>query len=564
MTDTDWSFSLRSATRFCDASDSDGDDEKNYGDTGAPSRLSSSTSLLRQIDLAGREDSAQYKPNPWSIARINATTRTRQPNAPVSSVPKEPVAKKPPQGAIADAFMRQAQKSAKSPAQANPPQTSSQTPTSTCVAGAFHNLAAPASSPTTTAHIATFDVNPVSIPLQPTREQRQSTLLPSFLPRNDSPVFHPSKSTPWPKNPCFTPSLRRVLPFSSPGPGPLSSNPQRFNPGASRQPPALVPAPSHYMLEPQTTTPNNVHLVTDYLTPTASAYRQSKSFSQAQDPEPVKLERKAILPYPGQNTRLLPRPRSNRPIMKASLKPEKIPSSPSPAQARHFFEGGVPPVTAIKQPSPESAPPKEEPPTTSSPSRPRFISPLRKRTDAYGQLPPSPDSEWSTLKPPSRKANKKTKPKAPDVKSGKFRLPLSLETATLQPQKKARVVTYLPPPPPKKPRIVAGPHPRIQRSGLPSPPPSDETAPPSSPTPSVGFDSNDVSTRYRIVRAKIRQVRMSNELPYTLVTPFDPFPCGFVRSSIPVAEGARCSTLGRPRVGQLWCCLPRSRIHRRC
>lgn len=44
--------------------------------------------------------------------------------------------------------------------------------------------------------------------------------------------------------------------------------------------------------------------------------------------------------------------------------------------------------------------------------------------------------------------------------------------------------------------------------GLPSPPPSDETAPSSSPTPSVQFDSDGVLTRYKLVRAKIRQVRV--------------------------------------------------------
>jgi hypothetical protein len=51
-------------------------------------------------------------------------------------------------------------------------------------------------------------------------------------------------------------------------------------------------------------------------------------------------------------------------------------------------------------------------------------------------------------------------------------------------------------------------NPGARTSGLPSPPPSDETAPPSSPTPSVQFDSNGVFARYKIVRAKIRQVRI--------------------------------------------------------
>jgi hypothetical protein len=105
----------------------------------------------------------------------------------------------------------------------------------------------------------------------------------------------------------------------------------------------------------------------------------------------------------------------------------------------------------------------------------------------------------------------RAKSKASDVKSGKFRLPLSLGTITPKepPQKKARVITYLPPPPSKEAKNGGGTpsrtetlkpgmdgtsfhlrsvshscllslafqNPRTRTSGLPSPPPSDETAP---------------------------------------------------------------------------------------
>jgi hypothetical protein len=568
MTDISWSFCHRSDTRTYNASDSGEDDDGNLGDAATPSRLSSGTSFLQEIELTGRGDSAHYSRNPWAIARANAAIRYQQPNASVNPVPREPVTKKPPQGAIVDAFKKQAQKPTKSSAGANLPKNPSQNPTLVSVNGALDNLVAvPARSFTPTAHITTSNVNSVPIPSQPpTTGQRQSCPLSHFLPRKVSPVPHPSKPTPRPTNPHFTPNLKRVLPFSSPGPPP--SHPQCSNLSASKL--HLVPAHAPgqflpYMPQHQTTTPSSMHSTTNHPVPISSACQESKNLTHPSQsyhrPTSMKSERKPTSPYPSQNTRLPPRPRSNQLFTKASPKSEKFPSSPSFAQARHFFQHGLPPVTTIRQPSPESPPPKEEPRPTPPPPRPRIKSPPRKRTDAYDQLPPSPDSEWSTLRPPKRKANNRTKPKAPDTEGGKFRLPLSLGTIkpnVSPPQKKARVVTYLPPPPAKKQKIMAEPHPSIWTRGLLSPPPSDETAPPSSPTPSVQFDSGDVCTRYKIVRAKIRQVRMPDERRHSLVMPFDLFLCDFVLSFTPVAEGARRSTLGCPRVGQLRCHLPGS------
>lgn len=542
MVDTDWSFSLRSTGRLCEAPDSDDEDEGSLGDAEAVSHLSSSSSILHQIDLAPREDNAIYKPNPWSIARVNAATRSRQSYVTVNSVPKEPVARKPPQGVIVDAFKRQAQKPTKSSAQANLSQTPSQTSASTCITRALGAPpVVPARSSTPTAHITTSCVNLVSMPSQPaTMEQRQSRSLPPFLPRKASLASRPSKSTHRPPNPNFAPNLKRVLPFSSPGPLP---HPKRSNPSTSR--PFMAPGrtPAQFLphiLEPQAAAASSGHL-----TPTISAYQEDRNLAHPlrpfRHPALVKLERKTASPHLGQNTRLSPYPQSNWPVTKASAEPEKTPSSPSFSQARHFFEHGPPPVTPAKHSSPDSAPLKEELRPIPSPPRPRIRSPPRKRTNAYDQLSPSPDSEWSTLKSSTRKANNKTKPKVSDAKGGKFRLPLSLGIVTPKeppPQKKVRVVTYLPPPPPKKQKILTGPHPRTRTSGLLSPPPSDETAPPSSPSPSVRFDSNDVSARYKIVRAKIRQVRIPDEHPRVLVMQFDPFLRDFLLLFTPVAESA--------------------------
>lgn len=472
MTDTDWSFSLRSATGFYNGSDSDDDNEENLGGARPPSRLSSSSSqILQQIDLAAREDSAQYKPNPWSIARVNAASRPQQPNATVTSVSGKPVVKKPPRGAIVDAFKRQVQKpkaTTDSSAQANLLQTPSQNRALTPVIGAPDNsVPASACSSTPTTHIFTSVAHSVPLPQQlPILQHEQSPSLPSFLPTRASPASHPGRLISRLPNPRFTPNPTRALPFSSPGP--LPPHPEHSVPSApiphTTPPQPQAQFPSH-IFEPRTA-PGTAHPVTSRGAPAASADQKGGSSVQHSTsrphPTPVKLRRKTASSYSFQNNQRPPRLQSNQAIMKASPKSEQIPPSPSFVQARRFFEHGPPPPPAIKLPSPQPMFLDEELHPNLPPPPHRITSPPRRRTDPYDQLPPSPDSEWSTLKPPTRKVNGKTKPKVSGVKSGKFRLPLSFGTATPKepPQKKARVITYLPPPPSKKRKVLEEPHPR--------------------------------------------------------------------------------------------------------
>lgn len=83
--DSCWSLSLRG--RGCNDGYSS-DDESEDGDktaltTGSdgPSPTSDEARLLGELDLASRADAAAYKPNPWSIAKVNASARPSKPLA---------------------------------------------------------------------------------------------------------------------------------------------------------------------------------------------------------------------------------------------------------------------------------------------------------------------------------------------------------------------------------------------------------------------------------------------------------------------------------------------------
>ena len=368
-----------------------------------------------------------------------------------------------------DAFKRQAQKpkaTTNSAAQTTRLQTLPQKPALTSAIGAPDNLtSASARSHTPTAHIATSAVDPVPIPSQlRVPQQHLETPLPSFLPRKAFPASCPSKPTHRAPSPHFAPDPKRILPFSSPVPLPPRIQPHALSLSGPRTTPPQGPVYSRpHIPEPHATTPSKAHLSVDCVGPITSTNQEDRHL-----PHPPRLvhqptpKRKTVSPYPHQDVQPPSRPQSSQPITKVSPRSETIPPF---AQARHFFEHSSLPVATIKQPSPELEPlTEEESPPPPPPSRPRLASPPRKYANPYDQLPPSPDSEWSTLKPPTRKANGKGKSKAPDVKSRKFKLPLSLRPTTPNepPQKKARVVTYLPPPPPTKQKTVAEP-----RSGMP-------------------------------------------------------------------------------------------------
>jgi len=99
-----WSFNLRTG--------SDSYAEQAGTDEEPPQDLSDDAKYLLDFDLSSREDTAVYRPNPWSIARVNAASR---PPIAASIISRDNLVakqeKKRPRGGIVDALAKQAGKS---------------------------------------------------------------------------------------------------------------------------------------------------------------------------------------------------------------------------------------------------------------------------------------------------------------------------------------------------------------------------------------------------------------------------------------------------------------------
>ncbi|THH13066.1 hypothetical protein EW146_g7112 [Bondarzewia mesenterica] len=104
--DAVWSFNLRTCGYHSPSSSS-------ASPSSSPQCLSADAQLLKDIDLTSRNDEAEYKPNPWSIAKINAALRPKSSeqsstegaqteNAKEKNLPK-------PKGMIADLLNKQAE-----------------------------------------------------------------------------------------------------------------------------------------------------------------------------------------------------------------------------------------------------------------------------------------------------------------------------------------------------------------------------------------------------------------------------------------------------------------------
>ncbi|KAG1843293.1 hypothetical protein DFJ58DRAFT_706957 [Suillus subalutaceus] len=114
-----WSFNHR--TRARDAFDSDSDPESEVETNSKVNLSSDDTRLIQELDISSRHETVEYKPNPWSIARINAASRPPNKEPPGQAI-SEDIRRKSqpqaPQGRIVDAFKIQAERK---PPRAPPP-----------------------------------------------------------------------------------------------------------------------------------------------------------------------------------------------------------------------------------------------------------------------------------------------------------------------------------------------------------------------------------------------------------------------------------------------------------
>ncbi|TFK49985.1 hypothetical protein OE88DRAFT_303092 [Heliocybe sulcata] len=111
---SDWSFNLRERAICLESDASDEEEPERPAQT-------EDARLLKEMDLTTREDTAQYKANPWSIAKINAASRTAR-QGPETAIPALQK-KEGPKGQIVDGFKKQAERAKTTKSNANDPST---------------------------------------------------------------------------------------------------------------------------------------------------------------------------------------------------------------------------------------------------------------------------------------------------------------------------------------------------------------------------------------------------------------------------------------------------------
>jgi hypothetical protein len=97
-----WSFNHRVAGGYSSDSDSEAEANVPLADTRA----------LQEMDLSTRQETVEYRPNPWSIAKINAVSRTSRPKL-TEDKPRARTPPKPPTKRIVEAFKKQAERNAR-------------------------------------------------------------------------------------------------------------------------------------------------------------------------------------------------------------------------------------------------------------------------------------------------------------------------------------------------------------------------------------------------------------------------------------------------------------------
>ncbi|KAK7064067.1 hypothetical protein R3P38DRAFT_3339462, partial [Favolaschia claudopus] len=483
----EWSFNLRSIQANHD-SDSDSDDENN-----APNNsISEETRLLQDLDISTREESVVYKPNPFSIARINAAARGNQP-------PKNSVAKhfnkpndKPLAGAIVDSFKKAEQKkrsshptSTKKPlapsavTHTTPPLTS-KAPTDHSKSVAARAAPRPNSRPDeshdcgpTAPDIASETIasitaapahlhvpTPLPSPPPPAVVLKQSMRPPSVSSRPDFSTLTVPSGTIVTTNALKAPahlstSSHPAKKFRPPAPISFSSPAKNSTPFASRKPvflsSPLRPAPISALPVPDSTLAARPKQFPNYssihapIVPHVSPFLSSNppvhmtNISGTSTAGSHRISRHPRTSHPRQLS-----PDTNQFGVETHRRSKMLRDTPP---ERH---SNLPPSSPIQSPSP--SPPRRSTRIAERPPHTSHIPIKRTHADAYDCIPPDSDEEWSTL--PARKRTKGLeldKPKHGIKTSGTFRLPgIASRTkgklSGMSANSDRRVVTFLPPP----------------------------------------------------------------------------------------------------------------------
>ncbi|KAF8841086.1 hypothetical protein BDN67DRAFT_1068752 [Paxillus ammoniavirescens] len=97
-----WSLNYRVGGGYSSDSDSE-------AETNAPP---ADTRALQEMDLSTRQETVEYRPNPWSIAKINAVSRASHPKL-NEDKPRPRIPPNPPTKRIVEAFKKQAERNAR-------------------------------------------------------------------------------------------------------------------------------------------------------------------------------------------------------------------------------------------------------------------------------------------------------------------------------------------------------------------------------------------------------------------------------------------------------------------
>ncbi|KAJ6575314.1 hypothetical protein B0H19DRAFT_1064012 [Mycena capillaripes] len=494
-----WTFNLRSATKTND--DSDSEDSNDDEPTNA---ISEETRLLRELDISHREETVVYKPNPFSIAKINAASRRNvAPAAVVDRPPAKPASKKPT-GRIVDSFKKAEKKSnpaTQSKAKEKPPsaKTIPAPPKGPSVISSHTTVSAldsisriddpgVPSIPIKPMHLvvsSSSDTDARDVLPQPANEIHThiSTTFPRPSPKKImSKKFRPRLPTSF-SSPLKGPSLelrgntisnstpRNSVAFSSPlRPTQFASvlnasrsaivHETRVTPARKFQP-HQMPTPSSSTSRPE------ARRTADSATGFAHAHYRaldSRSIDGPAEASSNQSSAMTVSPYPHSQPRDVCRQYD------LNLPPSSPTRSPSPIRS------------PIPTPSP-SPPRKREVARNLTPPQKSNRALKRESNDAYDYIRPDPDDEWSTL--PARKKFKPAeqgRPKISGIKTtSAFRLPGTLtkgKVTGMSATSERRVVTFLPPP------LKAG---KVEVLV--------ETAAPRSEEESLGFDVSGASPR---------------------------------------------------------------------